>query len=270
MAKYSFKPEGVGNGPNQQARVSENILAQLYHKELDPPFRAPPVRGVRFAAIFSVVALVLFSATLFYKFNNFILLREDVYTKGGNLQAALQRRSNLFGNLVKLTLNHAALEHSIFFNASDSRADIIKESKLPDAIAEQLLKGIPSLPDGGLGGDWDKVLQSLNGDGSVESSLGRLLAVVEQYPDVKSAETYKEAMRSLVEIEDRIATRRMEFHMSLREYNVNVSKFPWYLLAKMTDFKRIDYFTTTEGASAPSITPDIFEDLLQMDHKDKK
>ncbi|GAB6051953.1 hypothetical protein JCM17960_07730 [Magnetospira thiophila] len=270
MAKYSFKPEGVGNGPGHQARVSENILAQLYHKELDPPFRAPPVRGVRFAAIFSVISLILFSATLFYKFNNFILLREEVYTKAGNLQGALQRRQNLFGNLVKLTLNHAALEHSIFFHTSDTRTNLIKKSTLPDALAEKILQGAPSAPDGGLGGDWDKVLQTLNGGNDIQSSLGRLLAVVEQYPDVKSSETYRQAMTSLVELEDRIAERRNELHLALRDYNINVSKFPWYLLAKMTDFKRIEYFSSTESAVAPVITPTIFQNLMPENEDEKK
>ncbi len=273
MADFFARNKGGVDDPRMhRMRRSEALLTQLYREEVSPRFQVPQIPGLKTMLIFSVLAMVFFSATLFYKFNAFILLREDVLTARGNLQAAIQRRSNLFGNMVKLTLNHAALEHSVFTQTADVRKEIIKKSKLPDALAEQINK---ALPPGALEAiesnpDFSQVLKSLAGDGELGASLGRLLAVVEQYPDIKSSETYKQMMVSLQEMEDRITDRRVMYNESLRYYNTAISKFPWYLLAELTDFDRLEYYSGDEGNKPQmAITPEIFQELLPL-HKSWK
>ncbi|MEE9544544.1 MAG: magnetosome protein MamQ [Rhodospirillales bacterium] len=274
MADIFDSIRGVGEASRQRVKRSEALLSQLYRDEVDPPFRVPKIRGLGMMAAISVIAVVFFTGTLFYKFNSFIWLREDVLTKGGNLESAVQRRKNLFGNLINLTLNHASLEHSVFSTTAKMRTEIIKKSKLPEKLAEKLAaagKGAGGKGDEPLAGDWTKALESLFSGGDMDASLGRLLAVVERYPNIQSSKTYLQMMSSLVEMEDLIATRRVEYNLTLREYNTAISKFPWRLLAEVTSFERFEYYTiATEGTAAPIITPAMYKQLfpLKVDAKE--
>ncbi|MEE8392961.1 MAG: magnetosome protein MamQ [Rhodospirillales bacterium] len=250
----------------QRLRRSEVLLTQLYRNEIRPRFRVPDMRGVKIMAYFSVLAFVIFTGTLFYKFNAFIMLREDAMSKAGNLESAIQRRSNLFSNLINLTLNHASLEHSVFTSTARMRTEIIKKSDLSPAAIEKLLAKTGT---GGKGGgvlptDWNKALEALQG-ATAAASLGQLLAIVEQYPNIQSSDTYQQAMASLVDMEDLIATRRIEYNTSLREYNTQISKFPWKILAEWTNFQRFEYYSTdSSGTAGPLITKDIYKQLFPL------
>ncbi len=211
----------------------------------------------------TLIMLALFSATLLFKFNYFITMQEVVLAKRGHLEGAFQRRTNLFENLLKLTLNHAALEHEVFSHVADARKDIIKKLRLPPEIQRSLEASLADQksPDFNNIG---KALTSLNSNG-IETSMGRLLGLVEQYPNIKSSETYARMMESLMTIEDRISDRRMVYQESIRAFNREISRFPWYLLAKGTGFNRFEYFTAEDGSHyRPRITPGVFEQLLPM------
>ncbi len=259
---------------SQRLHRSEVLLSQLYRADLNPRFVMPDLRAVKIMAYVSLLALVVFSGTLFYKFNNFILMREEVLSKASNLESAIQRRSNLFSNLINLTLSHASLEHSVFTNAAQRRTEIIKQSNLsPEAVDKLVtaLGGKVSLGAAGKGAlptDWNQALEMLRGGGDMEASLGRLLAVVEQYPNIQSAKTYIEMMKSLVDMEDVIATRRIEYNAVARIYNAGISKFPWKLLAEWTEFKRAKYFSADEkGVAAPVLTLDVYRQLMPFEFK---
>nr|CAX83798.1 Magnetosome protein MamQ, LemA family [uncultured bacterium] len=274
MVKFFSEAESdTVKADKQRLRQSELLLTQLYRNESRSLVRMPHVPGAKLLLNISVLAIILFTGTLFYKFNSFIMLREDVYTKAGNLQSAIQRRTDLFGNLINLTLNHAVLEHSIFSGTAKLRSELMEKSRLPEVIANELAKNEPLKTGTGKKGeplpsDWNKALESLlAGSGDLQSSLGRLLAVVEQYPTVQSAQTYHKMMTSLVDMEDLIATRRVEYQQSLREYNVEISKYPWSLLAEWTSFGRMQYFTASnsETSGAPIISPDLYKRLLPLE-----
>ncbi|MBF0255883.1 MAG: LemA family protein [Gammaproteobacteria bacterium] len=249
----------------ERMRNSRERLRELYHDEVSPKFRVPRMVAAKTLLVVSLLTLLLFSATLLFKFNYFITIQEEVLAKRGHLEGAYQRRSNLFENLLKLTLNHAALEHEVFSHVADVRKDIIKKLELPPEIQQSIMSSLENT-DGPSFGDFSKALAGLNASG-MESSIGRLLGLVEQYPDIKSSETYKQMMEALMMIEDRIAERRMEYQDSIRMFNKEISQFPWYLLAKATGFKRFDYFYAERGAHIrPQIHADIFERLLPMVH----
>ncbi|MBF0246954.1 MAG: LemA family protein [Alphaproteobacteria bacterium] len=261
-----FNKFGAKDMNQQRLRRSEALLAQLYRDEVDPPFTVPNIPGLRVMAVLSVISILLFSATLFYKFNNFIMLREEVFTKQGNLESSIQRRHNLFGNLINVALNHAALEHAVFANTSKMRSDLVQRAKEQGMSLDQLLGGGAGAGAGagatGALADEIKGIDELLKGGNFEASLGRLMAVVEQYPNIQSSQTYHQLMTSLVEMEDLIATRRVEYNTALREYNMAISKFPWYLLAQITDFGRLDYFSIAKNSDvAPVVTQEQLERL---------
>lgn len=263
MVSIFRKPDSMAASDEQRLRRSEAMLTQLYQEEINPRFRNTNLRGIKVMAVASFMAIILFSGTLFYKFNSFILLREGVNATAGNLESAIQRRGNLFANLINLTLNHAALEHSVFTNTSRMRTEIIKRSGLSPDAAEKLLARIEQsrqgTGDGTLPSTWPKALEALLGGGNAETSLGRLLAVVEQYPNIQSSKTYQQMMESLVDMENLIAMRRVEYHASLREYNTEISRFPWKILADWTNFERYKYFTANSGPGAPLLTRDVYQ-----------
>ncbi|MEO5341943.1 MAG: LemA family protein [Gammaproteobacteria bacterium SHHR-1] len=247
----------------ERMRNSRERLRELYHDEVSPGFRVPRMAAAKTLLVLSLLTLLLFSATLLFKFNYFITIQEVVLAKRGHLEGAYQRRSNLFENLLKLTLNHAALEHEVFSHVADVRKDIIKKLELPPEVQQAVVANLESRQNPSFS-DISKALQGMT-SGNLETSIGRLLGVVEQYPDIKSSETYKQMMDSLMIIEDRIAERRMEYQESIRQFNREISQFPWYILAKATGFKRFDYFYAERGAHIrPQIHADIFEQLLPM------
>ena len=266
----------------RRVRQSDALLVQLYQDALDPKSRVRAIRGLRTIVFVSILSLVVFAVTLFYNYNTFVMLHEDVLTQDSNLASAIQRRTNLFTNLVRLTLSHAALEHAIYTHAADMRTEIIKKSNLPEAVAESIIaksggalgvKPGPNPADALTGGaegtpakgnvDFNKVLEALSGGQGAENSIGRLLAVVEQYPNVRSSETYKDLMVSLVELENQIVAARQVYNTSARQYNTAISKFPWYMMAQWTDFNRAKYFDPTTNVG-PLISPALYEQLVPL------
>lgn len=263
----------------RRVRQSEALLVQLYRDSVEPDSRVMAVRGLKIIVFVSFASLVVFLATLFLNYNTFVTLQEDVLTQNSNLDSAIQRRTNLFTNLVRLTLSHAALEHAIYTHAADTRTEIIKKSNLPEAVAESIIAksggtlGVKPGANpadaltgkvGGAGGvEFDKVLEALSGGQGVENSIGRLLAVVEQYPNVRSSETYKDLMVALVELESQIVNARQVYNMAARQYNTAISKFPWYMLAQMADFDRAKYFDPATNVG-PLIDPVLYEQLVPL------
>lgn len=248
---------------SDRLRRSQERLSELYHDEVNPRFRVPHMPGFKLITIVSLITLVFFSATMLFKFNYFIGLQEEVFAKRGHLEGAYQRRINLFENLLKLTLNHAALEHEVYAHVADVRKEIIKKLALPPEMQQQLESRIAANPNPDFS-DISNIIDQL-GSGNLETSMGRLLGIVEQYPNIKSSETYAKLMESLVEIENRIAERRMIYQETIRIFNQEISRFPWYMLAQVTGFARFDYFESEGSAHyRPRISADVFEELLPL------
>jgi len=243
---------GIEGSSLQRIKESEELLAKLY--VVEDEVRPVNSSTIRWLLVASVLSVLMFVATLLLRYNEFIVMQEDALSKRGNLEAALQRRDNLFGNLVKLTLNHAALEHAIFSHAADKRAESFGQSggAGDTASLEKLIQS------GGLA-------KLLTND-SLAAVLGGLKAVVEQYPNIQSAETYKQMMTSLVDFEDKIEKRREEYNGSLAIYNAEITKWPWDYLAKVTGFKKMEYYQLRNDGDTPIITPELFQQLLPLAH----
>lgn len=276
MARQFESYDDLDNAEFRRIQQPGALLRELYHDELNPPAVIARVRNLRVMMWLTVGSLVLTIAIMALKFNQFIKLREDALSKKHNMDAAYQRRANLFGNLAKLTLSHAELEHNVFSTTAKMRTEIIKNSNLPEDIKGDLIKklaaGVGAGGAAGAGaaavpsidhGFAESLEQALAGGGNFESSIGRLLAIVEQYPNIKSSETYRHMMDSLVEMEDRIALRTVQYHESIRMYNQEINRFPWKMLADVTGFSRFEYVKNSPGGTDnPVIEPEIYRQLF--------
>ncbi len=236
-------------------RRMKALVRTLYREEIAPkrPF-FKPIRAKGLIMALSMMGAVMLSASSLYSFNRFIDLNEKVLSSRGHVEANLQRRQNLFGNLVNITLNQAAIEKEIFRHVANVRSNLNRTNELLSEISKNPDAASSLLPEGNMAGESGV---------SVSSSLSRLLAVVEQYPDIKSYTTYLQLMDKLVDIENRIADRRTEYNDNARVYNHAVSAFPWYILARATGFARVEYYQASEGVlEVPVLTQKTFERLL--------
>ncbi|MBF0097039.1 MAG: LemA family protein [Magnetococcales bacterium] len=215
---------GLEMTSSERMQRMRKLMRQLYQEEkasFAVPIPVTRTRNLVLAA--SVGAALILLGTTFYNFNRFIAAEEMVLSTRGHIHDALQRRSNLFGNLVNLTLNHAMLEQEVFRYVSDGRIDMAGRTASKQASMTPAAGEMPS------------------------SALARLFALVEQYPDIKTSTTYQQLMDKLMDIENMISKRRDEYNEQVRIYNTTVTSFPWSIMAKVLGFKRHAYFTAEVG-----------------------
>ncbi|MBF0134126.1 MAG: LemA family protein [Magnetococcales bacterium] len=260
-----------GLGPetsnSERMRRMRRLLGQLYKDESETQrLRVPPIKVKGLILFLSFVSILAFGITTLYNFNIFITLEERILSAQGYIQDAIQRRANLFTNLINLTLNQAALEQEVFRHVANVRAAMTGRDAGNSEAATTTPGAVPGDSADAKGTGLAETLAGMEGP----ASMARLMAVVEQYPEIKSSTTYQQLMDKLVEIEDRIIQRRDTYNEEVRVYNTLITSFPWYILANITGFKRYDYFTMEhlsqdEKLMLPDLTSTLFKRLLPLD-----
>jgi LemA protein len=135
----------------------------------------------------------------------------------------LQRRNDLIGNLAETVKGTATQEQTVFGEIADARARM--------AGARTPAEGIEA-------------------GQAMDTALGRLLVVVENYPQLRSNEAFVQLMDELAGTENRLATERMRYNEEVQAFNVMVKRFPTNLYASMFNFKEATYYQVAEGARA--------------------
>ncbi|MBF0195760.1 MAG: LemA family protein [Magnetococcales bacterium] len=278
--KETYKLDDVGpdTANSERMRRMKRLMRELYKEEFETKrFRLPPIRAKSLIIYLSFASIIVFGVTTLYNFNRFVNLEERVLSANGHVEDVLQRRVNLFENLINLTLNQSALEQEVFRHVANVRSNIGQGMAQLDSVAEtqpvvsapQEVAGVSQGTAGvGVGGGTNSpmvagIMSKLSG----MPAMSKLLAVVEQYPEIRSSVTYQQLMDKLVEIENRIATRRDEYNEEVRIYNTLISSFPWYVLARVTGFERYNYFSLGDGLNTgsfklPDVSNHVFKRLL--------
>ena len=169
-------------------------------------------------------------------YNGMVTAEEGVDTAWSQVENVYQRRTDLIPNLVNTVKGYATheaetLEGVVNARAKATQITVDAENLTPEALAE-----------------YNKA------QGELGSALGRLLAVTEAYPDLKANENFKELQAQLEGTENRIATERMKFNETAKEYNTMIRKFPKNILASVFGFEKKPYFEAQAGAEkAPEI-----------------
>ncbi len=176
-------------------------------------------------AIISVIILCLLG--VFVTYNSIQSKSIEVDEKLGQIENQIQRRADLIPNLVKVVKNYAAHESDIFKEISTARNNMMS-AKSPKEIIEA--------------------------DNQLSGSLGRLMAIAENYPNLKADTQYTELMRELSGSENRIAVARRDYNEAVKEFNVSILTFPGNMLAPSMGFTKKDMFRAEEKAqSVPEI-----------------
>ena len=172
-------------------------------------------------AILLVIGLLLGSSFVSRR-NQMAIKREAVNAAWSQVDVVLQRRADLIPNLVETVKGYAAQEVTVFGDIAKARSALLSASTPADKIAANQ---------------------------RLDSALGRLLVVVENYPQLKSNENFLRLQDELAGTENRIAVERRRYNETLQEYNTYLSLFPNNLVASMSGFARNDaYFKADEGA----------------------
>lgn len=244
---------------DERLRRMKALMRQLYRDEFETKrFKVPPIKGKTMILFVSFISIIIFGVTTLYNYNRFVTLEEIILASKGQVDTAMQFRANLFGNLFNLALNHADVEREVFHHVADARAQI-----KGGGVADKALAGGPAPGSGTPSvGAATGAAPGMPGMPAMPDVVARLLAIVEQYPDIKSSVTYQQLMDKLVTLEDRVSKRRDELNEAVRIYNTLITTFPWYLLSKAVGFNRYEYFTFNSGDTF--LSADVFDRLLPL------
>ena len=184
--------------------------------------------------ILAVVAILVIWAVSVY--NGLVTMDENVTGQWANVETQYQRRADLIPNLVNTVKGYATHEKETLEGvvAARSQATQIKVD------AEDLTP--------------EKLAEYQKAQGAVTSALGKLLAITENYPDLKANQNFSELQAQLEGTENRIATERRNFNEAARAYNTRVRRFPTNIIAGLFGFGQYPYFDAAEGsATAPVV-----------------
>ncbi len=249
--------EDLARNASDPSRSSDArlLLRQLFRDEFEnKKSRIPPIKGKETIAILSILALFLFGLMVGKKFNRMVTMEESVLSTNGLVINALQRRTTLFSTLVNLTLNQAALEQEVFRHVADVRKALMGGSPSDSVKSEPPADGNQATDSTTTRRPPQEASSNATG---IDPAMAKLLAVVEQYPNIKSSTTYQQLMDKLVEIEDRIIARRAEYNNAVRDYNTYITTFPQYILADIVGFRIYKY---------SSINKTIERDVFHLDN----
>jgi LemA protein len=194
----------------------------------------------------AVIVIIVLALIAFLVFGQYVSVRNTLVTKNEAVKAAwsqvdivLQRRADLIPNLVETVKGYAKQEQTVFGDIAKARSALLSAGNPSDKIAAN---------------------QQLDG------ALGRLLAIVENYPQLKSNENFLRLQDELAGTENRIAVERRRYNEALQDYNTYIQKFPNNIYAGWVGFKPNEaYFQAAEGSreapkvnfSAPSSAPQV-------------
>lgn len=178
--------------------------------------------------VISIIVVVLLVLYVGGKYNGFVRQNEGVNTQWAQVESQYQRRLDLIPNLVASVQGAMKQETAVFTALAEAR------TRYAGATT----------PD-----------QKAAAANQVESAFGRLLAIMENYPQLKSIDTVQSLMAELSGTENRVAVERMRYNESVRDYNVGVKTFPGSLVAGMFGFAPRTMFEAAEGAeNAPQVS----------------
>jgi LemA protein len=186
--------------------------------------------------VLGVVALAIILALgWFVSVGNGLVARElGVREAWAQVQNVYQRRADLVPNLVEVVRGFAAQERAVLEEVTRARASVAGIQVTPEVLR-----------------DPEALRKFQDAQAALGGALGRLLAVVERYPDLKSNQNFLALQSQLEGTENRIAVERRRYNEAVREYNTSVSRFPGNLVASLRGFSARRYFEASPGADTP-------------------
>ena len=188
----------------------------------------------RLLMLFSIIVISIAASGCGY--NTLTTKHEAVKAKWANVETQLQRRADLLNNLIETAKLAGVQEQEVFGTIAKARSQLLNATNQP--------------PQGEGGDKTPEQKQAvINAANSFGGTIGRLLVLQEQYPQLKSNENFLKAQDEVVGTENRIATARKDYNEAVQDYNTTRARFPTVISAKLFGFKEEPYFKAEEGAT---------------------
>jgi len=174
-------------------------------------------------------------------YNGLVTKQQNVNAKWSQVENQMQRRADLIPNIVATVKGVAGLEERVFTKIAEARSQLLSTMQNPNSTTADKIAADSKL---------DQTLR----DGGLLGTGGRFLAITEQYPQLKSNESFLKLQDELAGTENRLATARYDYTQAAQDYNTTRSRFPAVLIAGLMGFKEQPYFKAEEGArQAPKV-----------------
>jgi len=194
-------------------------------------------RGLLIAlVILGIIALFVVGGFLWGMgiYNSLVSLDEGVRSSWSQVESQYQRRMDLIPNLVETVKGYASQEKTVLLGVTEARARVGQIT-----VTKEVLD------------DPEAFSKFQAAQDQFSSAISRLLAVAENYPNLKSNENFMALQTQLEGTENRINVARMQFNQTVQSFNVRIRTFPASIVAGMTGFREKQYFKSKEGAENP-------------------
>lgn len=179
------------------------------------------------------------------KRNQFVSKKEEVKAQWQQVETQYQRRMDLIPNIISTVKAQANFERKTLEDVINARAKATQVTINADNLDEQSI---------------EKFKQA---QGELSGALGRLLAVAENYPELRTNQAFSELRTELEGTENRIAVQRMRYNELVKEYNKSIQFFPGNIVAGLFNFTSMPYFESEAGAEkAPNVGKQL-EDMMK-------
>lgn len=186
--------------------------------------------------IITIVVIALVAIWGISSYNGLVSMDENVSNQWANVETQYQRRSDLIPNLVNTVKGYAKHESETLESVMAARSQATQMKIDPSNCTPQQLAAY----------------QKAQGD--VTTALGKLLAITENYPDLKANQNFLELQSQLEGTENRINVARKDFNDTAKKYNTSLRRFPRNIVASMFGFEKRNYFEAEAGTEkAPKV-----------------
>lgn len=186
--------------------------------------------------IITIVVIALVAIWGISSYNGLVSMDENVSNQWANVETQYQRRSDLIPNLVNTVKGYAKHESETLESVMAARSQATQVKIDPSNCTPQQLAAY----------------QKAQGD--VTTALGKLLAITENYPDLKANQNFLELQSQLEGTENRINVARKDFNDTAKKYNTSLRRFPRNIIASMFGFEKRNYFEAEAGTEkAPKV-----------------
>jgi len=183
-----------------------------------------------------VVVVVAIIGWVTSAYNGMVTVEEEATTAFAKVQSAYQRRADLIPNLVETVKGYASHEKETLEGVVEARSKATQVTLDPEKMTPQKMK------------------EFQEAQGELSSALGRLIAIQENYPDLKANENFRDLQVQLEGTENRINTERNNYNDAVQKYNVKIRRFPNSLFAGMFGFEKMQKFEAETGSEkAPQV-----------------
>ncbi|HNY24092.1 MAG: LemA family protein [Bacteroidales bacterium] len=178
-----------------------------------------------------IIAIIAILVLWFVKLNNRMVAAEEKAVQAwSQVENVYQRRSDLIPNLVATVKGAADFERGTLEAVIEARAKATSVTVDPSNLTEESMAAFQSAQD------------------NLSQSLGRLMVVIERYPELKANQNFLELQAQLEGTENRITVERRSFNETVQSYNTLIRKFPNSIIAGIAGFEKKAYFKAAEGA----------------------